>query len=262
MSNFTNRSFSPPSPLLGFHAEIWRIKMMMRHHTRYHDRVTTIVNFVCLRSRRLRWRRKGSGEGGGRGGSWQGHCAKWPRRRVWQSAHQAFVLSLMNSLLTAQLLVRRALDRRRHCPVVRGALTRYEKSRGERKGTPGHETRIMDEMRTKRMPRSRCKHDDDEDDALAATSNREKMLLRSQRYCALFWRTSVRACQLRPISANHVSPRCKCIYIGRADAMYVYTYFVARLVLRNESCSRLLNIATLAGARARNRILPPFFWKE
>lgn len=137
-----------------------QLKMMTRHHARYHDRVTTIVNFVCLRSRRLRWRRKGSEE---RRGGWQGHCAKWPRRRVWQSAHRTFVLSLMNYSLTYRSAARpmctwssTTLSRTWSTHAIR-EISRREKE------TPGHEARVMDEMRTKRMPRSRCKRDDDDD---------------------------------------------------------------------------------------------------
>lgn len=184
------------------------------------------------------------------GGGWQGYCAKWPRRRVWQSAHRAFVLSLMDYLysplscssdvyLTVDDIVPSYAEHSRN--LERLSLAAREK------GTPERDWRkqARDEIRRKR------RHERDNttttQQALAATSNREKMLLRSQRYRALFWRTSARACQLRSVSANRVPPRCKRI-IARVDTMYA-NFAMRLVVIRNTKVAH--NCSILPHKRAR-----------
>lgn len=223
-----------------------------------------IVNCVCLRSCRLRWRRKDAGEGhegeAGRDTARNGRVVASDNRRTERLFSPLWTLySPLSCSSDAHLTVDDIV------PVVRGTLTGYGKSRGERKGTPGDEARIMDEMRMKRTPRSRCGHDDDDNDALAATSNREKMLLRSQRYRALFWRTSARACQLRPASANHVPPRCKCIY--RASRRYVcicIRQFRGAWRVSYSTKRKLLTVAQYYHTcrRARARPYPPTIFER
>jgi len=79
--NFIRRSFSspPPSPSsISMPRFEERLKMMMRHHAKY-----TIANSKLRLFTLVSPAMKEEGCGGGaRGGGWQRHCAKWPRRRV------------------------------------------------------------------------------------------------------------------------------------------------------------------------------------
>lgn len=221
-----------------------------------------IVNCVCLRSPAMEEERREKGEE--RGGGWQRDTARNGRvasSRLTIGASSVCFVPYGSSLLTAQLLVRRALDRRRHCPV-RGTLTRNTRNLAAReRGRRENVTRMMDEMRTRNGRRDR-----DANTTTMTTMHLPPRAIARKCCCAASAtvlcfdarrRAHVNCSPSRPITSR----RGVNVYIARVslDVAYVYTYVnfcgVSRTAKR-----KLLTVAqychTCRRARARNRILP------